>query len=396
MSKTLLVLGASTYQLPAIVTAKQLGYRVITIDNVPANPGHTLADACFEVDTTDQDAVLALVGRERISGVIAPATDVAVMTASYLSEQLGIPGSSLSAARVLTNKQIFRKFLAGAGLPCPYMIAIGNDDLPSGELFDGRKWLVKPNRSSGSKGVYIVRSESEFFAYINESKSFSVDGTAVLEEFIDGSQHTCEGVLRDGKVVLSLITDRDTAAYPYTTTTGHRVPSMLSETAQAKALHLIEVVFGQLGVTSGPFDCDFVANGERIVLIEMTSRLGGNSLSKLFQVALDFDLVAYAVTNACGDDYPIPVESRSPRPSAVVILGVDSAGKLAWNEQEEDALRREPWVDTLILDLPQGAQVMPFINGRRRVGEALITGATRDEVDARIVELKSRLALAAV
>jgi hypothetical protein len=38
MTKTLLVLAASMYQIPAIETAKRLGYRVITTDNVPDNP----------------------------------------------------------------------------------------------------------------------------------------------------------------------------------------------------------------------------------------------------------------------------------------------------------------------------------------------------------------------
>ena len=87
MSKTLLVLAASTYQVPAIETAKRLGYRVITTDNIPSNPGHSIADASFGEDTTNLDGILALAKSENISGVIAPGTDVAVMTAAYLSEQ---------------------------------------------------------------------------------------------------------------------------------------------------------------------------------------------------------------------------------------------------------------------------------------------------------------------
>ena len=75
--KTLLVLAASRYQIPIITTAKRLGYRVLTIDNVPDNPGHALADqACF-IDTTDIQGVLAVARRERVDGVIAACTDVA-------------------------------------------------------------------------------------------------------------------------------------------------------------------------------------------------------------------------------------------------------------------------------------------------------------------------------
>ena len=53
MPKTILVLAASRYQLPTITSAKRLGYRVITTDNLPENPGHALADVNYLVDTLD-------------------------------------------------------------------------------------------------------------------------------------------------------------------------------------------------------------------------------------------------------------------------------------------------------------------------------------------------------
>lgn len=395
MSKTLLVLAASTYQIPVIESAKRLGYRVITTDNNPSNPGHVLADQSFRVNTTDLDGVLALAIRENIEGVISPCTDVAVATAAYVAEQLHLPGPTPAATRILTHKQYFREFLAKAGFMCPLAFPLASNAPPEVCVFDGRKWLVKPSRSSGSKGIFIVRCKTEFLDCIAESLAFSIDHTAVLEEFIEGTQHTCEGVLKDGEVALALLTDRDTTSAPYTATSGHRVPSLLPKAVQTRALGVIEEVLGRLGVTSGPFDCDFVADGENITLIEIAPRLGGNSLSGLIKAALDFDLVAYTVNYACGDTFPLPSQ-RFPKPSAIAILGVDRPGRLAWNELEAEALLRESWIDTLLFDLPQGTSVKPFINGRHRVGEALVTGTDRNEVDARLIELRQRLALRAI
>jgi len=395
VSRALLVLGASTYQIPAIETAKRLGYRVITTDNVPANPGHALADASFRVDTTDLEGVLALAKREGIAGVIASGTDVAVLTVAYLAEQLQLAGPAARAACILTHKHRFREFLAKAGLPCPRALSVPADGLAGAGPFDGGKWILKPNRSSGSKGVFIVCTAAEFLTRVAESRAHSLDGTVMLEEFIEGTQHTCEGVLENGRVALSLLTDRDTVPPPYTATTGHRVPSRLAGAMQTKALELIERVFGCLGVTKGPFDCDFVVDGDRVVLIEMTPRLGGNSLCKLVEAALDFDLLAYGVAYACGDYYPIPKVSH-PKPFSIAILGADRAGRLAWNEPEAHLLRQEPWIDNLIFDVPQGTAVEPFINGRHRVGEVVIAGVDRDDLDNRLAEFKRRLALKAV
>jgi biotin carboxylase len=394
MSKTLLVLGAGVYQVPTIETGLRLGYRVITTDNVPGNPGHVLADAAFNIDTTDVPGVLDLAGCERISGVIAPGTDVAVLTAAHVSEHLHLPGPPVSAACVLTQKFRFREFLRQSGFDSPRAFLVEQGRVPPEALFDGRAWLVKPNRSSGSKGIFVLSKREEFLAHVAESQRFSSDGTAVLEEFMDGTQHTCEGVLKQGRVAVALVTDRETAPMPYTATTGHRVPSRLTEAVQDSTLRLIERAFDRLGVTSGPFDCDFLVDSDGIALIEMTPRLGGNSLSKLSKAALDFDLVAYAVRRACGDPYELP-NFRQPKPRSIAILGVEGRGRLTWNEIEMHALRREAWVESLILDLPQGSPVKPFINGRRRVGEALIAGSDRNELDIRAEELRRRLALAA-
>ncbi|NMQ18946.1 hypothetical protein E4P82_06820 [Candidatus Competibacter phosphatis] len=110
--KTLLVLAASRYQIPIITTAKRLGYRVLTIDNVPDNPGHALADqACF-IDTTDIQGVLAVARRERVDGVIAACTDVAVPTAAVVAQALDLPGISPDAARITCDKNLFSRLSA--------------------------------------------------------------------------------------------------------------------------------------------------------------------------------------------------------------------------------------------------------------------------------------------
>jgi biotin carboxylase len=393
MSKTLLVLGAGIYQLPAIETAKRLGYRVLTTDNVPDNPGHRVADQSFGFDITDAEGVSAIGERQQISGVIAPCTDAGVVSAAIIADRLRLPGPPVHAATVLTQKYRFREFLDKCGYPSPRCVSVRGDEVPV-EIFEGGRWLLKPNRSSGSKGVRVISTPKEFSANLAETRRFSLDGSAILEEHIEGTQHTCEGLLRSGHVALALVTDRDTAPHPYTATTGHRAPSRLPEETQNAALRAIEEILGRLGVRSGPFDCDFVARSGEIVLLEMTPRLGGNSLSKLFKATLNFDLVAYAAAHACGDPYTIPASCK-PLAMSVQILGADRAGTLVWNTAEVCELLREPWVESLSFDAPFGAFVERFTNGRQRVGEAMLSGSDRRELDAHILQFKKRLSLGA-
>jgi biotin carboxylase len=396
MTKKLLILGASRYQIPVIEAANRLGFLTVTADNVESNPGHRLANRRYLVSSTDFTEVLSLARKEGVSGVISPATDVAVTTAAFVSRELLLPGPPFTAAQVLTDKFKFREFQRKAGLPHPRAFLLDRSDtaVPKAAL-NGRSWLLKPCRASGSKGVYILTDMDDLPKRAEESRSFSIDGKALIEELKEGSHHTCEGILRDGRAVLSMITDRDTASPPYTATVGHRVPSNLPPERQTKALAMIEAVFRLLGVRDGPFDCDFIASASDIFIIEMTPRLGGNSLSELFSLAVGFDLVSYAIHHAVGNFLEIP-EPSVIQPSAMVILGTDRRGQLEWNMEEAIALTREPWLSHLRFDYVRGTTVGPMTDGRHRVGEAMILGKNRDEVDTRIAELKRRLSLSAV
>lgn len=390
-SRTLLVLAASSYQLRTIQTAKRLGYRVITTDNVPGNPGHALADRAYSTDTTDLDGVLSIAQSERIDGVIAPCTDVAVPTAAYLASKLQLPGPPYESALIACNKALFRGFLAQHRLPSPETYDISDSRRPAAKHFERGAWIMKPDRSSGAKGVFIVDSIGEFEARIAETLACSPNRQGVLERFIDGFQGTCEGILRQGRITHAFFLDRQTVAPPYAATSGHHVPSSLDASSREALLDQLGELWRLLGVTDGPFDCDFVVGSDHVYVLEMTPRLGGNSISTLLHAATGgFDLVEYAVRQACGEDVPLPA-TFPLLPTAVVILGAASSGKLAFDARELKALRREPWVERICLDFDSGEPVKSFTNGRHRVGEAMVRGTDRASLDENVRELRRRL-----
>jgi biotin carboxylase len=396
MSKTLLILAASTYQMDAIRTAKRLGYRVVTTDNRPDNPGHSLADRAYGADTTDIDAVIKIGRYEKVSGVISPCTDVAVTTAALVARELGLVGVPPNAAGILTDKTAFRRFLHEQGIPAPEFHVVSSDAKQMPKVsWQKSSWIIKPDFSSGSKGIFVVGNDMELAERLPQSREFSPTGTVLLERFIEGHQATCEGVLVGGRVRLSIILDRQTAAAPYVVTTGHHIPSKLGAEALALLKERLECVWSSLGVVDGPFDCDFVWSEGEVFLLEMTPRLGGNSISQLLRVATGFDLVEYAVHHACGVQSQLPNE-LSIQPTAVILLGTTRSGCLCYDERELEALSSESWVSSVALEVAHGTKVAPFINGRHRVGEAYVTANSRNYLDSRVEEFKRRLALDAV
>lgn len=392
--RSLLVLGMSTYQVETVHTARRLGYRIVGSDNVPDNPGHTLVDRSYPVDTTDQEGILSVARRENVAGVIAPCTDVAVPTAAYVARRLGLVGPPLAAAEVVCDKLAFRAYLKTNGFRVP---AFHSLPAPAGlpaALFDGRPWIVKPDRSSGSKGVFIVRSRAELDERLPETLSFSPTGRAVLEEFIDGRQGTCEGVVQDGRVALACFLDRQTVAPPYVATCGHRVPTTLPARAQQRVAGELERLWQRLGVTDAVFDCDFILDGEAVYLLEVSPRLGGNCIAALLWKASGFHFTEFAVRLACGERPQAPRE-LTIRPMAVLILGSPWSGRLRYDEEAAESLARADWVDSLTMDLRAGSPVRAFVNGRHRVGECFVRGSSYDDVIAKGGEVLRRLQITA-
>ena len=89
MQKTMMILGASALQVPAIRKAKELGYRIILVDYDENAVGFPLADVKLVVSTLDQEEVYrqALIYQPDV--VITSASDGPVRTAAYVNERLG-------------------------------------------------------------------------------------------------------------------------------------------------------------------------------------------------------------------------------------------------------------------------------------------------------------------
>ena len=60
IKKKILMLGGSAQQVPAIKTAKEMGYEAILIDYLQDNPGRHEADKWYQESTTDVETVYRL------------------------------------------------------------------------------------------------------------------------------------------------------------------------------------------------------------------------------------------------------------------------------------------------------------------------------------------------
>jgi hypothetical protein len=77
--------------------------------------------------------------------------------------------------------------------------------------------------------------------------------------------------------------------------------------------------------------------------------------------------------------------------AAVLILGMESAGKLEYDESGFQSLKAESWVAGLEMDYERGAELPVFADGTARLGEALVVSGERDELALRCRALLEKL-----
>lgn len=305
--KKIMMLGGNYFQMTATKAAKDLGHYVISVDYLPDNPAHKLADEYHNVSTVDKEAVLKLAQELKIDGIVSYASDVSAPTAAYVAEKMGLPTNPYESVMILTHKDLFRPFLIEHGFNSPK--SKGFADLSEAlEFFKtlGKPAMVKPSDSNGSKGATRVDDEADFEAAFNKAMSFSRQKIVIVEEFLirDGHQIAGDGFIVNGELVFAGFMSEhfDKLCNPLVPI-GESYPSYLSDELKAKAKAEIDRLMKLLGMKFGAINMDFIVDSKGdVYIIEIGPRNGGNLITDVIREASGVDLAKCTVQAALGLD----------------------------------------------------------------------------------------------
>ena len=305
--KKILLLGGSSQQVIAIETARRLGLYTILCDYLPDNPGQYHADKFYQTSTTDKDAVLKIAKEEKISFIIAYASDPAAPTAAYVAEKMGLPTNPYKAVEILCNKDMFREFLSNHGFDTPRAVGfkcreeaiaeIGAFTLPI---------IIKPVDSSGSKGATVLRELSGLDAAIDFAFSFSRGHRIIIEEFIEKKHPYLIGgdiFVSDGKVIQWGLMNchRDSSVNPLVPV-GKSYPPILDDGDLQVVKDTLQRLVSELGIRFGPMNVELIVDGhDRVFPIDIGPRSGGNMIPDLLGMIFDCDVVEMSVRAAMGE-----------------------------------------------------------------------------------------------
>ena len=104
MKEKIAIIGASEFQNPLILRAKEKGYESHVFAWEAGDIGEETADVFHPVSIVDKEKILEICRAEGIAGICSIGSDLASLTVSYVAEALGQRGNSMASAELSTNK----------------------------------------------------------------------------------------------------------------------------------------------------------------------------------------------------------------------------------------------------------------------------------------------------
>lgn len=307
MKKKILIIGSGFLQGFVLRKAKEMGYITFAL-------GTDIDDFCKKytdhyecINIVDKEACLKFAKENNIDGVLSPATDFGVITASYIAEQMNLPGLKPEVAKLIKNKYHVRKCLFENQVDdTQQAFEISNltdvEDIAKKLSFPV---MVKPCDGSSSRGASRVDNENQLKEACEYALDNSVSHKAEIESFIVGEEYGVENFIENGKHHVLAVMKKWMTKPPYYSELGHAIPCGLDKELEEKVIDCAKKAIKALGVNFGSVNMDLLITKDRKVhIVDIGARMGGNLIgSHIIPTGTGIDYMGYMIKAALGEDF---------------------------------------------------------------------------------------------
>lgn len=417
--KRVFMLGAGFMQGVAIRAARALGCTVVAADGNPSAVCAAEADEFVCIDLKDTarliDYARYLQQNGGLDAVFTAATDFSAAVAA-IAAACGLRGHTLEAALNATDKVRMRECFRKADVPSPAFIELTAADLAApadrleargnvrysdlgaatadtlerrlGELAGRFPLVVKPVDNMGARGCSLVKNLSELRKAAATALQHSRSGRAIVEEYIEGSEFSIEGLIFGGRLYITALADRHIFFPPYFIEMGHTIPSECTQDIADEVISVFERGVHALGLTDGAVKGDILVRNGKAFVGEIAARLSGGYMSGwTVPYSCGLDITAAALTLALGgsprlhtcgkDSFVIPLKQNCPFVSAERAW-ISIPGQVA-SVSGLEAARAAPFVKDVFPRAGAGDTVVFPQNNVEKCGNVLSAAPSRRE-----------------
>ena len=294
----LLVLGASIAQIPFIKTAKKMGCYVGVVDFNTKAPAIEFADEYFEFSLLDVGGVLETARKFNADGITCGASDVGVLTAAHVCQELNLPAMSVDTAIKVKDKDAMIKAFQAFNVAHPaFQVVNSLED----KIELDYPVVTKPVDNSGSRGINVAHNASELKASLEDSFSCSKAGRVIVEEYLDGPEVSVEILIQNGEPYILQVTDKITSGEPHFIEMGHSQPSQLPINDVEAIKMLAYRAAKAVGIMDGCGHAEIKLTSKGPKMVEIAGRLGGDFITTvLLPTSTGVNISEYEILRALG------------------------------------------------------------------------------------------------
>ena len=296
------IIGANEFQNPLILKAKEMGFETHVFAWEAGDVGERTADVFHPVSIVERERILEECRRIGVECAASIGSDLAVLTVNHVQRALGMPANDEACDAVATNKYLMREAFESRGVPVPAHRLLSPGYAPR-EL-DGLSFpvIVKPVDRSGSRAICRVESAEGVADAVGRACEASFRGEAIVEEFIEGTEYSCECISFEGVHHLLALTRKHTSGAPHFIERGHDEPAGIPEGLLGGVREAVFAGLDALGIRYGASHTEFfLTDGGQVRIVKIGARMGGDFIgSDLVQLSTGYDFLRMVVDVACG------------------------------------------------------------------------------------------------
>lgn len=382
MMKKVLILGAGTYQVPLIKTAKKLGYYTIAASIPGKYPGFQFADKVYYVNTTDKEALEKIAREEGVSGICVCGTDVCVPAQGYLCDTLGLVGPSEEAAHRAQDKLLMKRAFMENGVRTAYYEYVDIENRYPVEICEkiGYPVIFKAVDSSGSRGITKVNGPEDI-AYAWEAvKNNTRSKHYIVEKYLTGAEFGAQACVWRGELRFILphgdyVFQGDTGV-----PIGHFAPYDMGEDIIADCKEQLALAVKALGIDNCAINADFILCDGKTYVLEIGARAGATGLVELTSLYYGFDYYEKILQLNMGEEVDFTPVLEKPQANVEMLFCSEATGIV--KSIDTSAVMPDERIISLEFDVEPGDKVKKFQKGPDRFGMIVTVGDTVDEAKA--------------
>ncbi len=393
----LLILGAGSCQLNAILKAKEMGIEVVASDYYPHAPGKAYSDFSDLTSTFDTKGMVQVAKKYQVDGVMTLGTDQPVYTCAHTAQTLSLPTQiDVITAKAVTNKRTMKSILLNNHIPTAKhkLLSINFKDHELKDLTF--PVVMKPLDSQGQRGVYKLKSLEEIRQYIGKSLSFSREKTVLVEEFYQSDEITVSGWVHNKKLTLLTITDRLTFnRFPVIGISyGHIFPTKHFKKYYDEIAQISGALVEAFQIQSGPIYFQMLIGEEGVKVNEIACRIGGAYEDELIPLLTGVDILDLLINASLGSKYDVSGLNKyniiKNNKYASVQLFFAKEGKIKYLTPFSQ-LKKLPFFINGRHNYSTGDEMKSIENAAQRAGYMIITGKNPINLETNIHEAFNHL-----